>query len=207
MNRITLFATLFALAAGLLAPRSASAHCDGVDGPVVADAGRALDTGDLAPVLRWVRPQDEQELREAFQQARAVRGLGPEARALADRYFFETAVRLHRASEGAPYTGLKPAGRDLGPAIPAADRAIASGSSAELRGLLTRALREGLSARLKEVRARRRNADRSIADGRAYVAAYVEFVHYVERVHNAVAGSSSLHAPAEPHTESHQPGQ
>jgi hypothetical protein len=45
-----------------------------------------------------------------------VRTLDLEAKALADRYFFETLVRLYRAGEGAAYKGLKPAGRDLGAA-------------------------------------------------------------------------------------------
>lgn len=53
-----------------------------------------------------------------------MRKLSLEARQLADMHFFETLVRLHRAGEGAGFTGLKPAGRDLGPAIPAADKAL-----------------------------------------------------------------------------------
>jgi hypothetical protein len=43
-------------------------------------------------------------------------------------YFFETLVRIHRAGEGAPYTGLKLVGRDLGPAIPAGDKALDTGN-------------------------------------------------------------------------------
>jgi hypothetical protein len=93
-------------------------HCDGLDGPVVSLARRALDAGNVNLVLPWVREQDEAEVREAFAHALAVRKLGGEAKDLADRHFFETLVRVHRAGEGAPYTGLKPAGRDLGPAIP-----------------------------------------------------------------------------------------
>jgi hypothetical protein len=104
------------------------AHCDTLDGPVVEAARRALDSGQLSPVLAWVRADDKDEIRGAFAQARAVRKLGPEARALADTHFFETLVRIHRAGEGAPFTGLKPAGAKLPPAIVAADAAIAKGS-------------------------------------------------------------------------------
>jgi hypothetical protein len=43
-------------------------------------------------------------------------------------YFFETRVCVHREGEGAAYTGLKPAGLDLGPDIPAADKALESGN-------------------------------------------------------------------------------
>ena len=93
-----------------LVPRPALAHCDTLDGPVVKDARAALDAKDLTPVLKWVEYEKEGEIREAFQHALAVRALGPEARALADRFFFETLVRVHREGEGAPYTGLKPEG-------------------------------------------------------------------------------------------------
>lgn len=89
---------------------TASAHCDGMDGPVVKAARAALETHDPRLVLIWVQKKDEAEVRQAFQSTLAVRDLSPEAKELADRYFFETLVRLHRAGEGAPYTGLKPAG-------------------------------------------------------------------------------------------------
>jgi hypothetical protein len=49
---------------------------------------------------------------------------GPASREVADRHFFETVVRLHRAGEGAPYTGLKPAGLDVGPVIPVAEHGL-----------------------------------------------------------------------------------
>ena len=115
---------------GLLAlmPARAVAHCDGLDGPVVKAAQRALATRNPALVLIWVQEKDESEIRKAFEQSLAVRELSPQARELADRFFFETLVRLHRAAEGASFTGLKPAGRDLGPAIPAAAEAVRIGS-------------------------------------------------------------------------------
>src|SRR6185436_13630003 len=109
-------------------PARALAHCDGLDGPVVKAAQRALDTRNPAPVLIWVQDKDEREIRTAFEQTLAVRELSPQAKELADRFFFETVVRVHRAGEGAPFTGLQPAGRDLGPAIPAADKALDEGS-------------------------------------------------------------------------------
>jgi hypothetical protein len=61
----------------------------------------------------------------------------PDAQELVDLYFFETVVRIHRAGEGEPYTGLKSAGPDLGPAIPAADKAIEDGSVGPLVKLVT----------------------------------------------------------------------
>jgi hypothetical protein len=72
------------------------------DGPVVKAAQRDLQTGDVNQVLVWVRPQDEDEIKKAFDETLAVRKLSPQAQALADRYFFEALVRIHRAGENAP---------------------------------------------------------------------------------------------------------
>src|SRR5512138_1146007 len=149
--------TIVAVAALFLStlPSVARAHCDTLDGPVVLTARKALETGKLNPVLAWVRPQDEAEIRAAFSRAQAVRKAGGPARDLADTWFFETLVRVHRAGEGAPYTGLKPAGRDPGPAVRAADAAVASGSPAEVEKLLVASVKEGLHERFHAVKARK----------------------------------------------------
>lgn len=122
-----LLGTTLAMASVLV--NRAQAHCDGLDGPVVKAAARALATGNVNAVLIWVQPDDGEAVTKTFRKALAVRRLGPEAQELADLHFFETVVRLHRAGEGAPYTGLKPAGRDLGPVIPAVDKALETGSA------------------------------------------------------------------------------
>jgi Family of unknown function (DUF6448) len=116
--------SMLAFGLTLITPTRVLAHCDGLDGPVVKAAQRALETKNPALVLIWVQAEDEAEIRTAFDQTLAVRALSPAAKGLADRFFFETLVRVHRAGEGASYTGLKPAGRDLGPAIPAFDKAL-----------------------------------------------------------------------------------
>jgi hypothetical protein len=170
------------------APRTASAHCDTLDGPVVKDARAALEAKDVTPVLKWVKADREPEIREAFAHAVAVRALGPEPRALADRFFFETLVRVHRAGEGAPYTGLKPAGTPVDPGIAAADVALESGRVETLVGLVTRDVERGLRERHARAVAARPHAGESVEKGREYVEVYVEFVHYVERVVAAVAG-------------------
>jgi hypothetical protein len=112
------------------------AHCDTMDGPVVKAAQAALEKGNVTPVLKWVKPPQEADVRAAFQKTLAVRGLGREARDLADQYFFETLVRLHREGEGAPYTGLKPAGA-VEPVVAAADKALEAGSVEELTREIT----------------------------------------------------------------------
>jgi hypothetical protein len=114
-----------------------------------------------------------------------VRRLGGEAQSLADLYFFETLVRIHRAGEGAPYTGLKPAGRDLGPAIPAADAALRTGKLDPLARMLGREVEKGLKETFEAARKRSHAAPKDVAKGREYVASYVEYIHYVERLHEA----------------------
>ena len=148
--RVAITVIFAVIAIGFLSSRAASAHCDGLDGPVVTAAQRALETGDVNPVLIWVRPQDDDEVKKAFEETLAIRKLNSQAQEFADRYFFETLVRTHRAGENAPYTGLKPAGRDLGPAIPAADKALETGSDEALVQLLTDAAQEGLRKHFKE---------------------------------------------------------
>lgn len=167
----------------LVWPNPGFAHCDGLDGPVVKAAQRALESGDLNFVLIWVAQSDEAEIKSLFEKTLAVRQLNAQARELADMYFFETLVRIHRAGEGAPYTGLKPAGRDLGPAIPAADKALETRSLQELLSILTETMTEGVTDRFKEVVAKDNFSSDDIEGGRRYVKAYVEFLDYVETLY------------------------
>lgn len=193
------------LSVALLIASPAAAHCDGLDGPVVAAARHALDARNPDGVLIWVQPQDQPEIRRAFEEAVEVRQLSPQAREMADRYFFETLVRLHRAGEGAPYTGLKPAGRDLGPAIPLADKAVATGSADELSDMLVRDVAEGIRARFTDLQRKRNFVAEDLASGREYIASYVAFVHYAEGIYGAAKAAAAGHydegtiAPAEHH--------
>ena len=189
---------------GLLAPDNVSAHCDGMDGPVVKAAQRALETGDVNLVLIWVHNQDEWSIQDAFQKTLAVRTLSVEARELAERYFFETLVRLHRAGEGTPYTGLKPAGRHLGPAIPAVDKAIEDASADALLHLLTSTLRDGVSAQFTHVMVTKTFSPEDIEAGRAYVKAYVTFMHYIERSYEALTHPAHGHFPEPAEASMHQ---
>ncbi len=194
-----LFVFVFSLM--LAGTDQAAAHCDGLDGPVVVAAQKALETGDVNLVLIWVQKKDEGTLRHAYEQTMAVRKLGPKARELADMYFFETLVRIHRAGEGAPYTGLKPAGRDLGPAVPAADRAIEDGKLEPLYNLLAKTVHDGLHAQFAKAMSKKNFNKNDIAAGREFVEAYVVYVHYVERLYEAAAKATEGHfsEPAEKH--------
>lgn len=178
----------------LLHAAPARAHCDTLSGPVVTAAKAALAAKDLRPVLKWVKPEAEAELRKVFALALTVRSQGGSARDLADRHFFETVVRLHRAGEGAPYTGLKPEADDPGGLIAASDRALDAGSPDALAGMVTTAVTAGLRERHRRVVEARKHAEDSVEAGRAFVEAYVDYVHFVEALQQ-VAGSSGLTAP------------
>jgi hypothetical protein len=194
-NTIGKWPAWFALAFGLMLFTAAPlhAHCDGLDGPVVKAAQKALETRNVAFALIWVQAKDEPEIRTVFEHTLAVRGLSPRARELADRFFFETLVRVHRAGEGAPFTGLQPAGRDLGPAIPAADRAIEAGSIDAVLTLLTETMQRRIREQYQEVLEAKSFKVDDVAAGRRFVNAYVEFIHSVERLYEASSTAAHGH--------------
>ncbi len=182
----------------LLSPVPARAHCDTLDGPVVKDAKRALEAKDVTPVLKWVKVEKEREIREVFAQAVEVRAQGGTARELADRLFFETLVRVHREGEGAPFTGLKPAGTEIAEAVAGADTALDTGSVDALVKTLTHAVEHGVRSRFAKAAEARKHMGEDVGKGREFVAAYVEFTHYAERIHQD-ASASAAHQPAPSH--------
>ena len=185
-NAIGRWTAIAATSAALLfaAPGAALAHCDTLDGPVVAAARKALDTNNVNLVLLWVQKKDEAEIRNHFQKTVAVRKSGGQAKELADMYFFETLVRIHRAGEGAGYTGLKPAGK-VEPPIAAADRSIESGKLQEVAKVISQRMEEGLHKHFEDVMKKRKYNPNDVAAGRAFASAYVEYTHYVERLYDA----------------------
>lgn len=187
---ITLVTTLFAIV--LLLPGVVSAHCDSLDGPVIKAARNALDTGNVNLVLIWVQKKDEEEIKAAFQKALAVRKLSPEAKGLADMSFFETLVRIHRAGEGAPYTGIKPAGEHE-PAVEMTDKTLLDGSVEPLLKLEMDAVQDGVREGFEEVISKKNYNPDDVEAGRAYVGAYVEFVHYADRIYKAAKNPAEGH--------------
>ena len=192
---IMAFVGIVGLVAWLAWPTKVMAHCDTLDGPVVTEAKAALEKGDVTPILKWVKKDQEEEIRAAFKKTLTVRSKGPEAAELADMYFFETLVRLHRAGEGAPYTGLKPAG-EVEPSVAAADRAIAAGSVDDLATEIGQAAEKAVRERFARLMEAKKHKDDSVDAGREYVEAYVVYVHFVEGLHNTVTrgGAHDEHA-------------
>jgi hypothetical protein len=177
-----------ALALVLGASGGASGHCDTMDGPVVKDAEAALEKGDVKAVLKWVPKEREREIREAFGKTLVVRAKGPEAKELADMYFFETLVRVHRAGEGEPYTGIKPVGAPISAPVMEADESLRNGDVDALAKRVAAAVEEGVRERFARAAEARQHKEESVEAGRRFVAAYVDFVHYVERIHGMATG-------------------
>ena len=168
-------------------------HCDGLDGPVVRAAEKAIASGDVSLALIWVQKSDEAQIKKSFEETLAVRKLSPEARRLADMNFFETLVRLHRAGEGAGFTGLKPAGRDLGPAISAADKALHDGNVEPLVKLLTTTIQDRLRDHFNEALTKQKFAKDDLDAGRGFVKAYVEYIHWVEGLYETATNPIHEH--------------
>lgn len=188
--RLLAAATVISIA--LLLPSRLGAHCDTMAGPVIADAKVALKTGDVTPVLKWLKPDHEAEIRAVFLRTMKVRAQSSEARELADDYFFETLVRLHRAGEGAPYTGLKPA-EAAEPITIETDKALETESVDGLLKALDQDLVRGIRQRFARALEARKHAGDSVAAGRKYVEAYIELTHYIETVHTVASGRGSPH--------------
>jgi hypothetical protein len=181
-----------------LGATGARAHCDAVDGPVANAARKALETGNVNLVLPYAPASAEEELTATFTEARKVRSLGPEARQLADRAFLETAIRLHRDGEGAAYTGLKPAGLDYGPVVPAAERALETGNLEPVRSVLLEVIDHALGERLAHVRELRAapvepRSYGEVAAARARISAELGFVTFAEGLRQAALGKSAAH--------------
>ncbi|MFN3658909.1 MAG: DUF6448 family protein [Pseudolabrys sp.] len=195
MTKIKTLMASAAVAALLFGTQGAQAHCDSIDGPVVKAAQKALDTGNVNLALPYAPAKAEPELKAAFAQSQKVRTLGSDAKTLADRTFIEATVRLHRAGEGAAYTGLKPAGIDYGPAIPAAERAVATGDLSKLKALIDHEVEHGLHTRIEHVREAQKaslepkNAE-EVAAARERASAELGFVTYVESLKQAAHGAA-----------------
>ncbi|MEJ1109494.1 MULTISPECIES: DUF6448 family protein [unclassified Kribbella] len=173
-------------------------HCDSLDGPVVTAARAALDQGKVDVVLPYVAADGEEEVRQAFALVLKARAHGPESREVADRWFFETVVRIHRAGEGAPFTGLKPAGLDVGPVIPAAERAITLGSAQPLEDALCDIVRQQVELRHARVMALEEQAHSSLPGARDYVEAMLGLQVWAHRLYKQ-ALADHPHRPS--HTE------
>ena len=167
------------------------AHCDSMSGPVIPEAIAALEKGDVTPVLKWIKPEYETEVKTAFSLAVKVRDKNPEAKKLADKYFLETLIRIHRAGEGAPYTGIRKTPPEK--IIILTDRALVSGSADELIEKIQTHLAVAVKGKFNKALQARENKDKSVESGREFVEAYVQYTHYVEGIHAAIMSAGGHH--------------
>lgn len=156
------------------------AHCDTMDGPLIKDAKIALSTNNVNYVLKWVQPENETEIREAFSLAMKVRKSGADAQKLADRYFFETVVRLHRNGEGVSFTGVKPSGTPIDEKVLAADKSIETGNLSTLKDLVPKEKLQELEVRFNRAMSLKNFDVNNVAEGREYIEAYVQFFKFAE---------------------------
>jgi len=189
----------FAVVAVQAAP--ASAHCDSREGPVVTSATQALEKGDVNLILPYVKADQEQELKAAFDETMAVRNRGPQVQELADEYFKETALRLHRVGEGASYTGIKEQ-LEENPALEAAEESLGQGNPDAVLTMLDGSLRAKVSERYQGVLDARaaEAANKTVETSRERVEAELMFEKYVVDI------SSAIEAEAAHEGEEHQAG-
>jgi hypothetical protein len=165
-------------------------HCDTRDGPVVKAAKKALETGNLNYILIWIPKESEKELKEIFEKTLRARKSGKDAKDVADDWFFENSIRLHRAGEGAPYTGMKPAGLSEGPVVPRAEKAIETGDPKETIGFIQKTIEDDLHHRFQRAMEKKEYDVNDVAAGREYIEAFIGWVVYSHHLWQSVTSAA-----------------
>ena len=173
-------ATLFSLLLLFISTGVSFAHCDQMNGPLIADAKKAIEQNNVNIVLKWVPVNHETDIKDVFSQMMKVRELSPEAKSLSEMYFFETLVRIHRAGEGVSYTGIKPEGTPIDERVLAADKAIESGNLYPLKSLVKQEDLPELTERFDKVMLLKNFDVNDVDAGRKYIEAYVLFFKFAE---------------------------
>ncbi len=184
------FRSLLLVFTFMLASISGFAHCDSYDGPVIKDALKALDQNNVQLVLKWIEPQQENEIVSLFDKTYILKNGDKHVYSIVEKHFLETLVRLHRETEGEPYTGLKPAG-SMTPLVAMADNSIANHNVEEVISTVTSHLDQVLRERYAKVAELSKTKDNSVAQGRAYVEAYVQYTHTLEALEQLLHGPIS----------------
>lgn len=171
----------------LMGTQQASAHCDSFDGPALIDAAKALETNNVELIKKWILAEDEAVVVPLFHKTYSLKDGDAEVYEIVKTHFYETFVRLHREMEGATFTGLKPAGTTAHITV-MSDKALENGNFEGLLAALNKHVNGQLTEKYEKTAALYRVKDRSVEDGRAYVAAYVDYTHAVEAVHDILEG-------------------
>lgn len=187
IQRLSGTVLLFLLLSGILmfSPLTVSAHCDSYDGPVILDAQKALETENVDWVLKWIDQEQEEEISNLFSKTIHLKNDDKEVYEIVKKHFLETLVRLHRETEGAPYTGLKPAGTTK-MIIQLSDQAVSDKSADELMLKLNNHISTVIEEKFRKVIALSSVKDQSPEQGREYVEAYVDYTHTLEALHGVL---------------------
>ena len=172
----------------------ASAHCDSYDGPTIKDAVKALETNNVNLVLKWITPEQEKVIIPLFNKTYSLKTGDKEVYEIVEKHFFETLVRLHRDSEGAPFTGLKPAGTTK-KIVQLSDQALESKNVDDFLVKLNTHIGTVIKEKYEKVVALDKVKNDSPAKGREYVEAYVDYTHTIEAIHDIAeqSGGHSAH--------------
>lgn len=168
------------------------AHCDSYDGPVIQDALKALDQGEVSFVMKWIGDQHEEEIASLFDKTVALKNQDEKIYQIVEKHFLETLVRYHRETEGASFTGLKPAGSTT-PIVQMADQSIEKLEVETLLNNLNNHIQGTLREKYEKVATLSEVKDRSVEEGRAYVAAYVDYTHTLEAIEAVLAHGGGHH--------------
>ena len=186
--RTTFILSLIAILS-LISIQPASAHCDSFDGPALIDAEKALETNNVDLILKWINADMEDEVVPLFHKTYSVKNGDKEIYEIVKKHFYETFVRLHREMEGAPFTGLKPAGTTAHITV-MSDKALESGDFASLLKALNNHVNSQLQEKFDKTEALYKVKDNSVEEGRAYVEAYVDYTHSLEAVHDILSSGA-----------------
>lgn len=198
-------AAVVAVGIMVMSPLTASAHCDTMEGPTVGDGRKALESGNINYAIKWVQPAYDKEITDAFNLSLKVKDLGPEGMEIAEKYFYDTLVRVHRAGEGAPFDGVKPYGTPIDEKVAAADKSIEVGNLSPLKGMIEEEKLPELEERFEKVMALRNHDVNNVEEGREYIEAYVKFFKYAEGEEDHGAhGKEAVHGGNAHEAEAHE---
>ena len=198
----TVLATGILILANFVMAGTASAHCDGLDGPVIIEARSALEKKDVTPLLKWVPKNSESAIKSIFAQTLAERTAGKAAQEAADRKLFEQLVQVHREAEGASFTGIKPAGQ-IAPVVVEADAALEKKNVDRFAKHLAAKVEKSVRDKFEKAAHSKANAEKSVEKGREFVSNYVQYVHFVEEIDN-MAGRPGGHHDTEQKVSAHK---
>lgn len=172
---------------------SAFAHCDSYDGLVIKDAKKALETNNVNLVLKWITAEQENEIIPLFNKTYSLKSGDKEIYAIVEKHFFETLVRLHRETEGAPYTCLKPAGTTK-QIILMTDKALEDENIDDFLLKLNNHINKIVREKYHKVAEQKKVKDVSVEQGREFVSAYVDYTHTVEAIHDIIEHGGASHS-------------